>query len=361
MHGLVCEHKAPGFWIQTGGSTGTPTPVYKDHGAHGWALATQYYHRHRLGAGIFSPMGMLWGHSVSFAPGAKGWLKKIALPLEDWLRNRLRLSAYDLSPASLDQYLIRLRRFRPVLLYGYATAVYLLADAVERTGGQWPELKAIVTTSEVLPETMRYRIGAAFGVVPCEEYGAIECGDIATSMPGKGLEIEEHNVFLETVPNDHGSYDILVTSLWNQTMPFLRYRIGDCCGQPVEGVPVGYRSLGRVIGRANDNLVGGDGRVVHSEAVPHILKYYERCIRRFTAVQAEDGAITVHVEPLAGQTVPVADLERRFSDLLRRPVTIRLSDRLPTGSAAGKHRWVVSHFKARTERPVSAHDRTADS
>jgi phenylacetate-CoA ligase len=257
------------------------------------------------------------------------------------------LSVYDLSPESLAEYVERLRRFKPVLLYGYASALYLLAEAVQRNGGGWPELKAIVSSSEVLPDVLRDRIVAAFGVVPCEEYGAMECGLMATSLPGKGLEIEEHNVFLETIPNDNGTYDILVTSLWNLTMPLLRYRIGDCCEQPVAEAPTGYRSLGRVMGRANDNLVGGDGRVVHSEAVSHILKYYAGSVRRFTAVQAVDGEVIVHVEPITGQTIPVADLERRFSDLLQRRVTINSADGLPTVSAAGKHRWVVSHFKDR--------------
>jgi phenylacetate-CoA ligase len=342
---LVCETKGPGFWVQTGGSTGMPTPVYKDRSAHGWALATQYYHRQRLGMDIFSPMGMLWGHSVSFAPGVIGCLERIALPLEDRLRNRLRLSVYDLSPDSLERYLERLRDFKPVLLYGYATALYLMAEVAERTGGAWPELKAIVSTSEVLPDVLRDRIGAVFGVMPCEEYGAIECGDMATSLPGGKLEIEEHNVFLETLPNGTGSYDILATSLWNASMPLLRYRIGDCCEQPIDDAPAGYRKLGRVIGRANDNLVGGDGRVVHSEVVPHVLKYYDHCVRRFTAVQAADGAVTVYVEPIAGQTVPTGDLERRFSDLIKRPVVVQLSDRFPVSPAAGKHRWVVSQFK----------------
>jgi hypothetical protein len=55
--------------------------------------------------------------------------------------------------------------------------------------------------------------------------------------------------------------------------------------------------------------------------------------------------VTVRVEPITGQTIPVADLERRFSDLLQRRVTIDSADCLPTGSAAGKHRWVVSHIK----------------
>ena len=338
-----------------------PTLVYKDRNAQGWSLATQYCHRQRLGTGLFSSTGMLWGHSVSFAPGLKGSLKRIVRPLEDLLRNRLRLSAYDLSPGSLVRYIERLRRFKPVLLYGYASALYLLAEEAERTGGGWRELKAIVSSSEVLPDVLRDRIGAAFGVVPCDEYGAMECGLIATSMPGAPLEIEEHNVFVETVPNGRGTYDILVTALWNQTMPLLRYRIGDCCERPIADTPVGYRNLGRVIGRANDNLVGGDGRVVHSEAVSHILKYYDRCIRRFTAVQEANGAVTVHVEPIAGQTVPVSDLEQRFSELLKRQVTVQLDDRMPVASAAGKHRWIVSHFKDHTRMSVSPHDRSSDS
>ena len=342
---LLCAIKAPGFWSQTGGSTGMPTPIYKDRVAHGWALATQYFHRQRLGVGIFSPVGMLWGHSVSFAPGFMGWLKRIALPLEDWLRNRLRLSAYDLSSSSLEKYIERLNRFRPHLLYGYASAIYLTAEALERKGRPWPELKAVVTTSEVLPKVLHHKIRMAFGMAPCEEYGAVECGIMATSMPGGKLEVEEHNVFLETIPNDQGSYDILVTSLWNRSMPLLRYRIGDCCVTPIQDEPLGNRGLGGVMGRANDNLVGGDGRVVHSEAVSHILKYYDQSVRRFTAVQAVDGRVTVQVEAISGRLVPVADLEQRFSVLLSRPVMVELYDHLPSFSASGKHRWIVSHMR----------------
>jgi hypothetical protein len=95
--------------------------------------------------------------------------------------------------------------------------------------------------------------------------------------------------------------------------------------------------------------------------VPHILKHYAHSIRRFTAVQAADGAVTVHVEPMAGQTVPVEDLKRRFSDLLLRQVTIVLDPRLPAGSAAGKHRWVVSHFNKQAEAPAPPHDHSSNS
>lgn len=348
---LVGEQVEAGFWVQTGGSTGIPTPVYKDREGHGWNLATQYFHRQRLGVDIFSPMAMLWGHSVSFAPGLKGLLKRMARPLQDKLRNRLRLSVYDLSPGTLVKYVAHLQGFRPVLLYGYASALYLLAEAVEQTRGQWPELKAVVSSSEVLPDVLRDQIGRVFGVPPCEEYGAIECGIMATSLPGKKLEIEEHNVFFETVPNASGSYDILVTALWSQSMPLFRYRIGDCCETPPVALPSGYRTLGRVIGRRNDNLVGGDGRIVHSEAVSHVLKYYDQCIGRFTAIQAVDGSVTVQVEAVAGRETPVADLKQRFSELLRRPVEIAVFDRLPPSTVAGKHRWVISQFKDNTRSP----------
>jgi phenylacetate-CoA ligase len=358
---LMCRKKEPGFWTQTGGSTGMPTPVYKDRSAHGWALATQYFHRKRLGADIFSPIGMLWGHSVSFAPGFKGWLKKIAQPIEDRLRNRQRMSVYDLSPGALDRHLAHLRRFKPVLLYGYATALYLMAEAAEQTRSRWPELKAIVSSSEVLPDALRDRIGSAFGVIPCEEYGAMECGILATSLPGQPMEVEEHNVFLETIPNGTGSYDILATPLWNRSMPLLRYRLGDCCERPIEPATTGYRHLGPVVGRANDNLVGGDGRLVHSEAVSHILKYYVPSIRRFTALQDDEGAVTVHVERVAGQDVPVSDLRRRFAELLQRPIAIAVCDHLPAGAGAGKHRWVVSRFRSKPPAPGSTHDRPATS
>lgn len=345
---LLCSPAAPGFWAQTGGSTGVPTLIYKDREAHSWTLATQYAHRRRLGVDIFSPLAMVWGHSASFAPGLGGWLKRQTLPWEDRLRNRIRLSAYDLSTAALNDYLDKLRRFRPVLIYGYATALYLLADAAARAHDKWPWLKAIVSTSEVLTEPMRDCIESAFGICPSEEYGAIECGLMATSLTGSPLEIEEHKVWLEALPNESGTNDIVVTSLWNRSMPLLRYRLGDCCALPISETAIGYRTLSHILGRANDNLIGGDGRIVHSEAVSHILKYQTAAIRRFTVVQTADGAVTVHIESQLGAQVPLAELKRLFSELLQREVTVSVGDRLPASSAAGKHRWIVSHCRAAT-------------
>lgn len=350
---LLGQSPEPGFWCQTGGSTGEPTLIYKDHLAHRWSLATQYAHRMRLGVDLFEPLAMIWGHSASFAPGWAGWLQRLKVPLQDAGMNRLRLSAYDLSPAALADYLDRLAAFQPRLIYGYARALYQVVLALNQARMTWPGLRAMVSTSEPLPEPWIDRIHQMTGLAPAQEYGSMECGVMATSEPGGPLDLEEQVVFVETLPIAEGRYEIVVTSLWNQSLPLLRYRIGDVVEAPLSEVERGNRRLGFVQGRANDLLIGGDGRVVHSELVTHILKPYGEGIACFRAVQGEEGAVTVYVQPNGTATPPWAALKNRFEACLNRPVEVISVDAMPRLSGAGKHRWIISHYRT----PESAEQR----
>ena len=63
----------------------------------------------------------------TLAPGLAGLVARWRRPLEDRLRNRLRLSAYRMGREDLLLYLRKIQAFRPASIYGYSTALYLLA------------------------------------------------------------------------------------------------------------------------------------------------------------------------------------------------------------------------------------------
>ena len=111
---FLSEQRRSGEWKRTGGSTGTPMNVYWASEAHLETLRCKYRFYAMWGIDIFDRSAFLWGHSASFAPGLAGLVARFRQPLEDRLRNRIRLSAYELGPDDLNTYLRKILRFRPV-------------------------------------------------------------------------------------------------------------------------------------------------------------------------------------------------------------------------------------------------------
>ena len=91
---FISEKAACGSWCRTGGSTGIPMDIYWGHDAHLEVLRAKYRHHNMWGLDIFGRMIFLWGHGASLRPGLAGFLSRIKQPIEDRMRNRLRLSAY---------------------------------------------------------------------------------------------------------------------------------------------------------------------------------------------------------------------------------------------------------------------------
>ena len=76
---------------------------------------------------IFDRMAFLWGFGDANVPGLAGQMARLRMPLEDWLRNRIRLPAYLVGHDDLRDYLRKIATFRPTAIYAYSKAAYLLA------------------------------------------------------------------------------------------------------------------------------------------------------------------------------------------------------------------------------------------
>jgi phenylacetate-CoA ligase len=109
---FLSEQPRRGTWIRTGGSTGTPMSIYWGSEAHFEMLRSKYRFLAMWGIDIFDRSAFLWGHSGSFAPGLAGRIYRLRQPLEDRLRNRLRLSAYRLGDMDLHAHLQKILSLR---------------------------------------------------------------------------------------------------------------------------------------------------------------------------------------------------------------------------------------------------------
>ncbi|MCY2995553.1 MAG: hypothetical protein NTY19_48030 [Planctomycetota bacterium] len=244
----------------------------------------------------------------------------------EWTRRLgdLLLRRRCLDPQSIDcvQALAVIRRVQPTVLFGWTSYLRTLAEYLTEHGWQVP-VRSVITTSEMLCSDDRKLIGRAFAAPVYDQYGSTEFGRLATEVPDSGgLLVNADLAYLET----HGTYDaedgvvgeLLVTSLVNYAMPFIRYRIGDLgrfANEPAAGFPA-FPVLERLEGRVHDMLTRMDGTPVMPQFVHRVLREYEE-IDRYQVIQHT----TAHCEVRMRMRVPFTesraeDVKRRFSHQL---------------------------------------------
>lgn len=322
--------------LSTGGSTGTPVTVLVDRERAAVTDATRLRAHRWFDADMGAPEVVVWGSPIEV--GRQDRVRQ----LRDWLLNSTLVSAFDLGPAGLRHCANIVRAVRPVKLFGYASALALLAEHLERSGWtappDWP--RVVFTTAEPLYPFQRQVIERVFGCPAAVEYGCRDGGLIANECPRGGLHIAAEGILVEIVEGN----EIVVTNLHSYAMPIIRYRTGDVgtldpapcsCGR---GLPL----LGSVEGRRTDFLITPDGRVMHALAPIYVLREVAS-VREFEIVQDRIDRLAVTLVP--GSDFSPADRER-IAEGLRRlfgpemTIEIAISDAIVRPS--GKHRYVRS-------------------
>jgi phenylacetate-CoA ligase len=351
---FLSERAGHGRWMRTGGSTGTPMNCFWSSDAHAEMLRCKYRFQATWGVDIFDRTAFLWGHSASLKPGFAGRVARLRQPLEDRLRNRIRLSAYRLGHDDLRSYLRRIAHFQPAFLYGYSRAMSLLAQEAEVVGFRCDALKVVHLTGEPAFPHIVASVERIFGVPAASEYGSVECGFLAGEAPDRSLRVREDVILLEAQPREDGRHDLIVTVLNNPSFPLLRYAIGDVTDAPLDVPERGFARLRNVAGRNNDLIVSRTGRYLHSAHFDALFKYETKVIRRFRVRQHADGALSVALE-LNDPTVSLdaAGLERKIRDLVEGyTVKLQVVEELPQ-TPAGKHRLILSDLDV-VNRPVAS-------
>lgn len=346
---LLAERRGGGYWLRTSGSTGVFTRVYWEKNAHLEKLRCKYRCEQAWGVGIFDRKAMLWGDVGSGAIGWRDRLEQWTRPWADRMRGRLRLSAYRLCDQDLEAHLQALESHQSISLYGYSSAVTLLARRAAKVGWSSSHLKLVVLTGEPADESMIRECQLGFQCGVAVEYGSVECGLIGYRFPDGQMTVREDLVMVETDPRSDGRFDLLVTVLNNPSFPLFRYRIGDTTDMPLARPDVGFARLLGLAGRANDLLYSRCGTVVHSMAIKHTLESHP-AVRRFRATQEMDGRLIVELETDENDAEAFAEEKQRLAEWLDGfPVHIVLTPQLPP-SQSGKLRWIQSKWIPMSER-----------
>jgi phenylacetate-CoA ligase len=333
--------------FNTGGSSGDPLVFYigKERVSHDVAAkwrATRWWD-----VDIGDPEIVVWGSPIELSSQDR------VRELRDRLLRTRLIPAFEMSPANLDAFIRRIRDFRPAMLFGYPSALALIADHARRGGQPMDDLgtKVAFVTSERLYDEQRSTIEAVFGCPVANGYGGRDAGFIAHACPAGSMHITAEDVILEVVdaagrPRPVGEAgELLVTHLATTDFPFIRYRTGDVgvlsgdtcsCGR---GLPL----LAEIQGRTTDFVVAQDGTVMHGLALIYVIREVPG-IDSFKIVQESLERTRVELIPGPGfDRGALSGIERGMKDRLGRGVRIDIETvKTIAAEPSGKFRYVVS-------------------
>jgi phenylacetate-CoA ligase len=126
----------------------------------------------------------------------------------------------------------------------------------EQHGIKFPSLKFILCSYEFTSVVHRKILARVFGVPVFNLYGSTETGHLLMENERGEMKPSYDTAFLEIINADaRGVGELVVTTLTNDYMPLLRYRIGDLVEQHVRP----YGNHFTVHGRARDAVTSRDG------------------------------------------------------------------------------------------------------
>ena len=333
--------------FNTGGSTGEPLVFLVGRASVSHDVAAKWRATRWWGVDIGDVEVVLWGSPIEL-----GGQDRIKAVRDRIFRSHL-LPAFQMGEEKMDEYLARIRELRPRMLFGYASALALLAAHAERIGAVMTDtgIKVAFTTGETLYPPQRAAIERVFGTSVANGYGSRDAGFIAHQCPEGSLHVSSEHIIVEIVdeegePVQNGRQgEVVITHLSTRDFPFIRYRTGDvavfddrpcACGR---GLPV----LREVFGRSTDFIRTRSGNTMHALAL--IYEVRDRPgVKAFKFVQEADLSLELQLVGSEALT-PQVEATIREGVLARMgegtPFKIRRVVEIPPENS-GKYRYVSS-------------------
>jgi len=341
MHGMLARNadRASVKVGHTGGSTGKPMAFFYDDAKHELMLAGMLRGFMMSGWRPGQRVLYFWGATRDVAPGGV-----FARDGDGLLGTERALEAVEYSEARLAGWVHTIRRWRPTLLYGYASALTELARfVVEQRLRLRAPLLGVYSTAELLHEGQRTLMEQAFGCKVYNQYGCREVPNIAWECRHGQMHVFSDLVYLESLPVD-GEDRLLVTSLTNRLMPFIRYDLGDT-GRLLEGecsCGLPFPLMQMDMCRHNDLIRTRGGTRLHPTYFNRLL-YGLTQISQYQWVQIAPDRLQLNL--VSKQHLP-AETVRQIEAHIRRDVdaqmVLEINYRAELArSRAGKHRFVI--------------------
>jgi len=244
----------------TSGTSGSPTIDYIDLDSINISFAIWKRFHHVIGVPLGTKQVRFSGRLIVDTK-----TKKPPFWVYNYFEKQLLMSTYHLTSTNLKHYIKKLNSFKPVLIDGYPSAIYILSTYINKhniTLNFTP--KAIAVTAETLYDYQRLEIEKAFNCHVFNQYASSEGSPFITECTQGNLHLNLDSGVFEFI-NTKGEQakpgeiaKLVVTSFINYKTPLIRYDIGDTvllsnedtkcdcgCNMPI---------IQKIIGREDDIL-----------------------------------------------------------------------------------------------------------
>ncbi|MDZ7400719.1 MAG: hypothetical protein ONB37_11190 [candidate division KSB1 bacterium] len=348
-------------WTHTSGTTGKALifPLTEKCFQREYAFRALHY--------LWGGINLERGDRIAFCSGhpvAEPNRKKTPFWVYDYANNQLFFSSYHLSEDNLKFYIKELEIFKPKMLSGYPSSVYLLAQAYKKYGSGTLKPKAIYTASETLLEYQRKIIEDVFQCKVFVWYGnsemccnIVECeyGELHLKLEHSYVEILDSNNY-PVGPGEKGR--LICTGFGNIAFPLIRYDIGDevvLASDQISKCGRGGIIIEKIIGRIEDYIVTPDGRFVGR--LDHLFKDSLN-VREAQLIQNSVNELIIRIVCREGYS-------KKDEMLIEKEARLRLGDEIKLvfdyvdqieRSANGKFRFVISNLKHGLANEVSSNN-----
>jgi phenylacetate-CoA ligase len=334
--------------FNTGGSSGQPLVFFISKERISHDVAAKWRATRWWGVDIGDPEIVVWGSPIEL--GAQDHVRA----LRDRLLRSQLLPAFEMSERMLDCFIDAICAKRPRMLFGYPSALALIARHAQRRCQPMDQLgiRVAFVTAERLYGEQRDLIEHTFGCHVANGYGGRDSGFVAHQCPHGSMHITAEDIIVEIVDSagrtlpSGAEGEIVVTHLATRDFPFIRYRTGDVgtldpgqcgCGR---GLPL----LKEIQGRTTDFVVASDGTAMHGLALIYVIRDLPG-IEAFKIIQETK----LHVRVLVVQTEKYSP---RVEAAICRGIRARLGQQVRVEvehvesiprERSGKFRYVVSN------------------
>jgi len=344
----------------TSGTTGTPMMIAMDRDTQQRTFAWLYRYYWSIGLPPKFRSARFTGNNI--VPTDR---KKPPFWVQNYFDRQLFMSSYHLSDQNLKHYIRKLNRFRPDLLDGYPSTIYILARYIlaNKITLDFKPV-AISVTAETLYDEQRKAIEKAFGAKVFNQYASAEGSPMISECKEGNLHMHLDTGYFEyRLRNGQAGSDraqlaeLVVTGFRNRKMPLIRYEIGDFIEiEENAPCPCGCQMplVRQIVGREDDFFVNEKGGLIGR--VASVLFKQARHITRGQIIQKKQSEFEILVETEdafdAGDEQILIDRTREIMGASAQ-VTIRVVDQIPAG-AGGKLRAAIREFPLDNIQEVTA-------
>lgn len=281
-------------WVSTSGSTGVPFKACQDNEKRNRTIADLIYF-HKIN-------GWNLGDRYVFL---RAWTSSYSVSkLKLWMQNFITVDVVNFNNKAKETMRLTLKNDKKIkVIIGYASGMESFVNYLEGKGdkAEMFNIKVIFTDSDNLSDLTKSKLEKMFGCPVINRYSNEEQGVLAcTSAFNKTFRLNTASYYFELLkldsnePVEPGEIGrLVVTDLYNRSMPFIRYDTGDLAiSDDLDTNEI--RTLSSLQGRVADVITDTKGNMISAAMVNNYLHEFYK-MRQYQLIQVQNNSYILKV------------------------------------------------------------------